>query len=642
MRKQTKVGAVTSAAALLAIGGAMTSFAAQGWVEEDGTWYYYDKDGNKVEDEWKKSGDNWFWLDSEEGGAMATDKLIDDDSNTYYVDGNGVMVTNTWVKVVNEDQDDDDPAEYRYYYMQSSGKAYKASENTGSTKFKVIDGKKYAFDEDGKMLYGWVNKDDATLAMDDSDWETATYYMGSWEDGSLKTGWQKITVYDEEKDDDYDYWFNFKSNGEKRKHGENDKGDILEKKINGKYYGFDNRGVMTYEWTIATGNGDGSTASNWRYFNSPEDGARSTKGWFKVVAPDEDGDDNTFKEYDKGETFAYGDAKDENERWYYADGDGELYVGKIKKIKGKYYGFAPAGNKAGSMLTGLCALTVNEKGEITKLWARDMDSDDLDDALKAEGDFSENADSNIRDFGSDPQDTLYYFGNDEDSDGALKTGNTTVNLDGDSYSFQFSKTGGAEGKGRGVNGIDDGKYIYQFGMKLKASSDDKYIVVYADGDTGATGTVNVHKVDTSVLRSTFASEADGQNKDEDTVSYVGTLGEVNYKTNADGSIATDDDGNLIVKNISSNYYLLNTSGSIVKNKTAAKDGNDWYYYVDEKVIKMYTNNKTLSVDSDQDALVDEAGNSLKDAWDNTKVYIEAERNVPADVTENSNLYDDGI
>ena len=51
MRKQTKLVAVASAAALLAIGGAMTSFAAQGWVEEDGTWYFYDKDGNRVEDQ---------------------------------------------------------------------------------------------------------------------------------------------------------------------------------------------------------------------------------------------------------------------------------------------------------------------------------------------------------------------------------------------------------------------------------------------------------------------------------------------------------------------------------------------------------------------------------------------------------------
>ena len=564
MRKQTKVVAVASAAALLAIGGAMTSFAAQGWVEEDGTWYYYDKDGNRVEDEWKKSGDNWFWLDSEEGGAMATDKLIEDDDDTYYVDGNGVMVTNTWVKVVNEDQDDDDPAEYRYYYMQSSGKAYKAGDSS-NVKFKTIDGKKYAFDDDGKMLYGWVKKDDANLATDDSDWEDAEYYLGSWEDGSMKTGWQKITVYDQDEDDDYDYWFNFKSNGKKR-FNESDSKDILEKKINGKHYAFDNRGVMTYEWTLTT-TSDASTISNWLYFNSPEDGARATKGWFKVVAPDKDGDDNTFKDYSNLEnpTFAKGDAEDENERWYYANSDGELYVGQIKKIKGKYYGFAPEGNKAGSMLTGLCALRVDNSGNITKLWARNMDSDDLDDAMNGEGDFVG--------FGSDTNDTLYYFGSNEDSDGALKTGSVSVNLDGDNYQFQFSKTGGSEGKGRGLNGIDDSKYIYKFGMKLKAGSDDKYIVVYADGDTGASD-VTVHKIDTAALRRDAVER--GQNKDGDTVYAYGTL------------------GSLVSGKASSNYYLLNTSGTIVKNKTAAKDGNDWYFYVDNKVIKMYTNNNTLT------------------------------------------------
>ena len=565
MRKQTKVVAVASAAALLAIGGAMTSFAAQGWVEEDGTWYYYDKDGNRVENEWKKSGDNWFWLNGDEGGAMATDMLVEDDDDTYYVDANGVMVTNTWVKVVNEDQDDDDdPAEYRYYYMQNSGKAYKAGDS-GKTKFKTIDGKKYAFDEDGKMLYGWVNEDDSTLASDDSDWETATYYMGSWEDGSLKTGWQKITVYDQDEDDDYDYWFNFKSNGKKR-FNESDSKDIFEKKINGKHYAFDNRGVMTYEWTLTT-TSDAATISNWLYFNSPEDGARATKGWFKVVAPDKDGDDNTFKDYSNLEnpTFAKGDAEDENERWYYANSDGELYVGQIKKIKGKYYGFAPEGNKAGSMLTGLCALRVDNSGNITKLWARDMDSDDLDDAMNGEGDFDG--------FGSDTNDTLYYFGNNEDSDGALKTGSVSVNLDGDNYQFQFSKTGGSEGKGRGLNGIDDSKYIYKFGMKLKAGSDDKYIVVYADGDTGASD-VTVHKIDTAALRRDAVER--GQNKDGDTVYAYGTL------------------GSLVSGKASSNYYLLNTSGTIVKNKTAAKDGNDWYFYVDNKVIKMYTNNNTLT------------------------------------------------
>ena len=31
-----------------------------------------------------------------------------------------------------------------------------------------------------------------------------------------------------------------------------------------------------------------SSASNWGYFRSPEDGARVTKGWFKVIAPEKD------------------------------------------------------------------------------------------------------------------------------------------------------------------------------------------------------------------------------------------------------------------------------------------------------------------------------------------------------------------
>ena len=37
MKKQTKLVAVLSTAALLAIGASMTSFAATGWAEEDGT-----------------------------------------------------------------------------------------------------------------------------------------------------------------------------------------------------------------------------------------------------------------------------------------------------------------------------------------------------------------------------------------------------------------------------------------------------------------------------------------------------------------------------------------------------------------------------------------------------------------------------
>ena len=47
MRKQTKLVAVLSAAALLAMGASMTSFAA-GWEKDDaGVWHYYDS-GRKM------------------------------------------------------------------------------------------------------------------------------------------------------------------------------------------------------------------------------------------------------------------------------------------------------------------------------------------------------------------------------------------------------------------------------------------------------------------------------------------------------------------------------------------------------------------------------------------------------------------
>ena len=568
MRKQTKVVAVASAAALLAIGGAMTSFAAQGWVEEDGTWYYYDKDGNRVENEWKKSGDNWFWLNGDEGGAMATDMLVEDDDDTYYVDANGVMVTNTWVKVVNEDQDDeDDPAEYHYYYMQSNGKAYKDKSTNGSLTKKVIDGKRYAFDEDGKMLYGWV-AEDGDMCNGEDEWENATYYFGSWEDGSMKTGWQKITVYDDstDKEDDFDYWFNFKSNGKKRAHSSDDLNDTW--KSNGKYYHFDNRGVMVYEWyQIATQNGDQASASNWAYFNSPEDGARAVKGWFKVVAPTED---NKFSQLDDStDTFATKNSRNEDEKWYYSDGKDEgLVTGEIKKIKGKYYAFAPDnGVDGGRMLSGLCALRM-DGSTIVEVLKDEMDADDLDDFMDGTGDFAGMT------YASEAQGSnnvyLYYFGDadDADSDGAMKVGNVTVNLDGDNYQFFFKKNGGAESRGRGINGIYDKKYVYRYGQKLKADSDEKYIVVYATDDYG-TDTAVVKEIKSKDLR---ANQKDaGVNKDKDHVSYVGNAGAI----------------------WDSNYYLVNTSGNIQKSKTAAKDGDDWYFYLNDKNIVAYTNNKTV-------------------------------------------------
>ena len=521
--------------------------------------------------------------------AMATDKLIEDDDNTYYVDATGVMVKNTWVKVVNEDQDDDDLAEYHYYYMQGNGKAIKAPDS-GKTTFKTIDVKRYAFDDDGIMLWGWVN-DNSERESDDDGWKTATYYLGSWEDGAMKTGWQKVTVYDDDddKDDDYDYWFNFKSNGKKRAQADNN--DTW--KSGGKRYHFDNRGVMVYEWyNVATGNDTylkASASTAWRYFRSPEDGARVTKGWFKVVAPAKDSD-NSFLNYDDSDSFAYKDANDEEERWYYADKDGKLQAGLIKKINGKYYGFYPEESKngdttkSGRALAGLTSMRmVADSDKIYDVVDDDVDSDELDDILDGK------ADDKYLDA------DLYYFGakSDVDTDAVMKTGNVTVTLDGETYNFYFQKNGTpATGKVKGVTGIDDDKYVYLKGARIKADSDDKYQLVEVVEDENGKG-VDINSDNAIVTKYDAPTDV--------LISY----------TNKDGDTVH-------IYDVDDDMYLVNTSGTLQKSKTSGvKDGNDCYYYVDkDRHVQYYTDNKVLKTDGEVTASngkkITVSGNTLSD------------------------------
>ncbi|WP_242355933.1 MULTISPECIES: hypothetical protein [Hungatella] len=516
MRKQTKLVAVLSAAALLAIGASMTSFAATGWAEENGTWVYYDKDGYQVTDAWKKSGNNWFYLNSD--GEMATDTLIDDGDNTYYVNADGVMVANSWISVENTDDDGEDAPEYYWYYFQNTGKAYKAGEKTS---FKTINGKKYAFDEDGKMLYGWVDENSQRLT-EDGDWRTATYYCGTQDDGAQVVGWSKIHVIDDaEEDEDQDYWFYFKTNG-KKVAGE-------DKTINSRKYTFADTGKMESGWvdgqaTSSVVSDPTATAAEYRYFNGDDDGSRQ-KGWFKVVPT---GDLNKD------------DHDDENAKWYYAKNDGSLYVNALKTINSKKYAF----NENGEMMSGVQALKLSSTDSSLIL-----DHKKIDDEAKIKQYVDMQDESNLGDMYGAWE--VYYFGTGED--GAMKMGNQTLDIDGDSYSFFFVKSGSDKGKGFGSATANtqslekdrDGNYyptnifeknaIYQHGKKVKADSDLKYEVVDAWGNKG---------------------------------SDMGTM--------------------QTPENAWKDTYLINTSGSIMKSKKNVKDQNEVYYCTDKYGRVIYT------------------------------------------------------
>ena len=428
MRKQTKLVAVLSAAALLAMGASMTSFAA-GWEKDDaGVWHYYDSDDNQVTDEWKKDGGKWFYLN--EDGDMETDAWVDDD---YYVGEDGAMLVNKWIKVADDDDssDPDDDGE-NWYYFNNKGK--KVTDDK-----KKINGKTYYFNTDGEMRYGWFE--------DNGDW----YYLGTEDEGwrtDAKWLWLEEPNEDDEDNDsmpshddcslcDSEGWYYFQNDG--KAYRDNSK----KKKINGKYYYFNEHGQMLYEWIdnkkvsvasnskldAARTDGTVATAGEMLYYNEVEDGSRGN-GWYQIDgAEDLDADGDTDWYYiDDGEVkYADGGSKD----FATYDDDGAVYVQRIK-VEGKYFAF-------------------NEKGQM---------QDGLQ-YCQADGGF-------------------YYF----DDNGYQKTGRvTSVENDDDDYTFYFNTKNGKNGLG--YNGLKD-DYLYFNGKRLDA--DDDYRLYYYDGDIYLTNT----------------------------------------------------------------------------------------------------------------------------------------------------------
>ena len=223
----------------LTMGSALVSFAATGWAEENGEWVYYNNDGSKATDVFKKSGNNWFYLDSD--GIMAKNQLIEDDDNYFYVNSAGAMVTNQWRSIENEDSGSDEPDEW-WYYFQSNGKAVKKSGSSDNVKFVTLPTStgqaKFTFDDEGHMLYGWIDESGEMLTDDDA-WKSGMYYCSDNGDGRMATGWKYIpAVNDEDDDREGDgYWFYFSTNGKKTV-------DNDSKKLHGQYYGFDVNGKM--------------------------------------------------------------------------------------------------------------------------------------------------------------------------------------------------------------------------------------------------------------------------------------------------------------------------------------------------------------------------------------------------------------
>ena len=491
MRKQTKLVAVLSAAALLAVGASMTSFA--GWEkDEDGIWHYYDSDDEMVEDEWRKDGSKWFYLD--EDGNMATDTWVDDE---YYVGSDGAMLKNAWIKTTPDDDvsDPDDDGDH-WYYFDNKGK--KVTDDD-----QKINGKTYYFDEDGEMLYGWHEEsgDVFYLGTEDEGWRAESQWLWLEKPGDADDDDDEEQILDcadeDECDDEGWYWFG--SSGKMYK-------DSGKKKVNGRYYMFNEHGQMLYEWinnkkvevgTPGNAHLDGNatagsaTIDDMLYYNVVEEGWRGD-GWYEIDGSEDVGEDSDTDWYffDDGEA-EHADADGSDFATYDEDG-AAVHVARIKvdSSKGKkYFAF----NEKGQMQTGLQYMA-EDKG------------------------FS-------------------YF----DENGYMQDGKVSdVECDDDTYNFYFNTKNGSNGQG--YTGEKD-NYLYFNGKRLEA--DDDYRLYYLDGDiylVNNKGKIQSSKSDNKK----FDLENKGIAEEDVNVQFTGkkvksvTVGDKTYSIDA-----TDDDLNLV-------------------------------------------------------------------------------------------------
>ena len=399
---------------------AISSFASErGWVATNDTWSYINNDGSEATDTWKQSGNSWYYLNS--NGVLAIDQVVEYNNKYYYVDEHGAMIKDCWVAVPADESEEQDVS-YRWMYFGHDGSAYK--ENGSGVTLKTINNKKYAFDSDGKMLFGFVDDSGTIKNTDEEPIIGSTYYFGSNDDGSLHTGWLEYTAGIDAYDDKSVLWFYYNSNGKLAKD--------TTKNINGKKYSFDSEGVMISEWVVGT---------ETKYYSTEDDGSLTKKNWiYAVPSEDINAEDHDNDEY----------------RWFYVNGSGETVKNQTKKVNGKWYAF----DKDGIMQTEFVVLDSDRVS--TGNYVSSFDADDVtaDDIYKL-------FDNNVN--------TFFYF-SDTDTDGSMKTGKSVkIDLSDDSYTFAFKKTSGTP-----YNGLDSSK-LYRCGI-LQTAGDDKFKVKkYFDG-----------------------------------------------------------------------------------------------------------------------------------------------------------------
>ena len=460
MRKQTKIAAVVSAAALLALGASMTSFAASKgtWMMVDGEWYCYDKNGDAYTNVFCSSNGKEYYVGDD--GQLVRSEWVDYDGSYYFVNSSGAKITNDWRLTTPYD---DDSADEEWYYFKSNGKR---AENEKIT----YKGKSYYFDTDGKMLTGWVNTGDGTSAVNEANGYEAGHTFYCDETGARVEGaWVKDVapgVSDDDADED-EYWYYLKKATGKPATGK-------QSNINGQIYLFNGEGQMQHGWVAATSSDEkfvqldkedeeqkmsAAGEADVYYCGDEDDGHAKKNKWVKTWLPSDTNEEEDDKE------------------WFWFDKEGKVFrASETKKNSVETAANAEKYKLDEGTLTpddGKVATLIGKKKVNSKdYWFRN-------DGVMLSKFYKIN-------------DAMFYFGGADD--GSMKTGSQSIKDNaGDTYKFYFytkdqttdkyqtPKYGKKLKKGAGVVGNQSNK-LYYYGLLLTADDYKYQVVTLKDND----------------------------------------------------------------------------------------------------------------------------------------------------------------
>ena len=460
MRKQTKIAAVVSAAALLALGASITSFAAAKgtWMMVDGEWYCYDKNGDVYENTFCSSNGKEYYVGDD--GMLVRSSWVEYDGDYYFVNSSGAKIVNDWrLTTPYEDEDADE----EWFYFQSTGKR-------ADNKKILYKGSTFFFDADGKMLTGWVTADGNDVVNEENEIDKDYTFYCDETGARVEAGWVYTTepaTADDDADAD-EYWYYLKSSGKVATGKQSN--------VKGQAFVFgnienENFGQMLTGWVGGNENGsktlyeeiDGETdakalssvdvAYYCLYDEEKADGHVQKNKWVKTWKPEE----------------AYDEDEDDDKYWYWIEKDGKVYV--------------PGQDETGKDLVGWAykyalgdgALEIKNSGNQFSFAKKKVNSKDY--FFNKDGEmiskFIDVVEANVDEKGNAKiAEGMYYFGGSDD--GSMKTGSQSVKDDnGDTFKFYFgTKDSATEKKGVGITGNKNNKLYYE--GHLVAAEDYKY------------------------------------------------------------------------------------------------------------------------------------------------------------------------